>query len=157
MLPLQDPLPPLDIGGDVQPRDIAQVARRGRRLELGPLAARRMARAHATLQRMVAERRRIYGVTTGYGPLASHPVTPEHAATLQRHLVYHLASGVGAPLAREHARATMAARAASLARGHSGVGQGVFTLLLDLLDRDVVPVIPEMGTVGASGDLTGRG
>ncbi len=138
----------------MQPRDIAQVARHGRPVVLGPLAARRMTRAHVVLQRMVAERRRIYGVTTGYGPLASHPVTPEHAATLQRHLVYHLASGVGAPLAPEHARATMAARAASLARGHSGVGHAVFGLLLELLARDVIPVIPEMGTVGASGDLT---
>ena len=77
-----------------------------------------MAAAAATLQRMVHERRRIYGVTTGYGPLASHAVTPEHAEQLQRHLIYHLAAGAGAPLAERHVRATMAARAASLARGH---------------------------------------
>jgi tyrosine ammonia-lyase len=144
----------LDIGGDVTPHDIAQVARGRRRVVLGEGAAHRMASAHAVLQRMVAERRRIYGVTTGYGPLASHPVAPEHAAQLQRNLVYHLASGVGAPLSEEHARATIAARAASLARGHSGIGEPTFRALLDLLERGVTPVIPEMGTVGASGDLT---
>ena len=144
----------LDIGGDVTPADVADVARGRRRAVLGDVARRRIADAHAVLQRMVGERRRIYGVTTGFGPLASHPVAPEHAATLQRHLVHHLAAGVGAPLAPEHVRATMAARAASLARGHSGVAAPVVQLLLDMLERDVLPVVPECGTVGASGDLT---
>ena len=144
----------LDIGGDLTPDDIFDVAVGRRRVHLGAVASGRMEAAAATLQRMVHERRRIYGVTTGYGPLASHAVTPEHAEQLQRHLIYHLAAGAGAPLAERHVRATMAARAASLARGHSGIGQTLYTLLLDCLNHDIIPVVPEMGTVGASGDLT---
>jgi tyrosine ammonia-lyase len=144
----------LDIGSDLTPDDIFDVAVGARRVHLGPEAAERMRLASITLQRMVQERRRIYGVTTGYGPLASHAVTPEHAEQLQRHLIYHLAAGAGAPLAERHVRATMAARAASLARGHSGIGSSLYALLIGCLNHDIVPVVPEMGTVGASGDLT---
>ncbi|MGI4793333.1 MAG: HAL/PAL/TAL family ammonia-lyase, partial [Janthinobacterium lividum] len=89
-----------------------------------------------------------------YGPLACHHVLPDHAAELQRNLIYHLASGVGQPLSVPQTRAVMASRASSLARGFSGIGDAAFDLLLDCLNRDVVPVVPEMGTVGASGDLT---
>jgi len=144
----------IDIGGHMTPRSIFGVAVLGDRVMRGDDAAARMQAAHALLARMVHERRRIYGVTTGYGPLASHPVTPEHAEELQRHLLYHLASGVGRPLSDAHVRATMAARAASLARGHSGIGDPLFQLLLDCLNAGITPVVPEMGTVGASGDLT---
>jgi len=144
----------LDIGTELTPRNVFDVATGAYSLTLGEHARTRMQASHATLARMVAERRRIYGVTTGYGPLASHPVSPEHAATLQRNLVYHLCTGVGKPLSRLHTRAMMVARAASLARGYSGIGQPLFTTLLDCIRLDLVPVVPEMGTVGASGDLT---
>jgi len=144
----------IDIGGSVALRDIFGIAVLREQVSRGPESATRMQAAHELLQRMVHERRRIYGVTTGYGPLASHPVTPEHAEELQRHLLYHLASGVGRPLSEAHVRATMAARAASLARGHSGIGEPLFQLLLDCLNAGITPIVPEMGTVGASGDLT---
>jgi tyrosine ammonia-lyase len=144
----------VDIGGDVTPRDIHDIALGERTVHLGAKAAARMAASHEVLTRMVNERRRIYGVTTGYGPLASHPVSPEHASVLQRNLVYHLCSGVGEPLSAVHTRAMIAARASSLACGYSGVGAPLFQRLLDCLTLDLVPVVPEMGTVGASGDLT---
>ena len=143
----------LDVGGDLTPDDIFAIAG-GRRVHLGDVAADRMSAAATTLLRMVHQRRRIYGVTTGYGPLASRAVTPEHAEELQRHLIYHLASGVGPPLSERHVRATMAARAASLARGHSGIGSRLYDLLIACLNHDIVPIVPSMGTVGASGDLT---
>lgn len=144
----------VDLGADIDPRAVYDVAVARRPVQLGPAAAARMEASHALLTRMVAERRCIYGVTTGYGPLASHPVTPEHAALLQRHLVYHLCSGVGRPLSPVHTRAMLVARASSLAQGHSGVSAPLFQRLLDCLNLDLVPVVPEMGTVGASGDLT---
>lgn len=144
----------VDIGGPLDTRTVYDVAVGRRPVTLGPTAAAHMAASHATLARMVEERRRIYGVTTGYGPLASHPVSPEHASLLQRHLVYHLCSGVGQPLSPVHTRAMMVARAASLAQGYSGIGAPLFQCLLDCINHDLVPVVPEMGTVGASGDLT---
>jgi tyrosine ammonia-lyase len=142
------------VGGVVTPADVYAVAVAGRPVHAGDAARARMAASSAYLARCVAERRVIYGVTTGFGPLARHHVAPEHAAALQRNLLYHLAAGVGAPLPRAHVRALMAARAASLARGWSGVGAEVFDLLLACLNRGVTPVVPEKGSVGASGDLT---
>lgn len=146
--------PALDVGGDVSTQDVYAVATGQRTVTLGPAARARMSASHAMLARMVEERRRIYGVTTGYGPLASHPVTPEHAELLQRNLVYHLCSGVGRPLSPIHTRAMMVARASSIARGYSGIGAPLFQTLLDCINLDLIPVVPEMGTVGASGDLT---
>jgi tyrosine ammonia-lyase len=143
----------VDLGGVVTLFDLGRVAD-GAPVAIGAETVSRMAAAEATLSRLVGERRRIYGVTTGYGPLAEHHVLPEQSARLQRGLIYHLASGVGAPLPVDQARAVMAARAASLARGYSGIGERTFGLLLDMLNRGVTPVVPEIGTVGASGDLT---
>jgi tyrosine ammonia-lyase len=146
---------PADLGSpELALIDIWQVANDGRPVVTGPEARAAMAASSAYLSRLVDERRRIYGVTTGYGPLASHYVLPEHAGELQRNLVYHLATGVGRPFSVPQTRAIMAARVSSLARGYSAVGREVFDLLLACLDRGVVPVVPEMGTVGASGDLT---
>lgn len=144
----------VDLGGAITLADVHAVATAHRPVQVGPDAAARMAASQDTLTQMVNERRRIYGVTTGYGPLASHPVTPEHAQLLQRNLVYHLCSGVGKPLSEAHTRAMIAARASSLARGYSGVSAPLFNRLLDCLNLNLVPVVPEMGTVGASGDLT---
>jgi tyrosine ammonia-lyase len=144
----------LDLGGHVTPAAVHAVALGGRAAVVGPGARARMAASAAFLARCVEERRLVYGVTTGYGPLARHHVAPEHAPELQRNLVRHLAAGVGAPLSVPHTRALMAARLASLARGRSGVGAPVVDLLLACLARGVTPVVPERGTVGASGDLT---
>lgn len=143
----------IDLGGPLILDEIERVAH-GAAVTVNPAARERMAAAGAALSGHVEERRRIYGVTTGYGPLAEHHVLPECAEALQRGLIYHLASGVGAPLPPDQVRALMAVRAANLAQGYSGIGASCFALLLDLLNRDVVPVVPEMGTVGASGDLT---
>ncbi len=144
----------VDVGGEMSPQHVYDVATGQRALTVGGEALARMQASHSALERMVQERRRIYGVTTGYGPLASHPVTPEHAALLQRNLVYHLCAGVGKPLSVVHTRAMMIARASSLARGYSGITAPVFTTLLACIELGLTPVVPEMGTVGASGDLT---
>ena len=144
----------VDLGGHVTPADVYAIAVRAAPPVIGPDARARMAASAGYLARCVDERRLVYGVTTGYGPLARHHVGPEHAATLQQNLIYHLAAGVGAPLSVAHTRALMAARVASLARGYSGIGRATVDLLLACLTRGVTPVVPERGTVGASGDLT---
>ena len=146
---------PVDLGSDdLDLAMIWEIAHDGRMAGAGPLSRARITAASDRLAQMVSEQRRIYGVTTGYGPLACHHVLPGHAAELQRNLIYHLASGVGQPLSAPQTRAVMASRASSLARGFSGIGNAAFDLLLECLNRGVVPVVPEMGTVGASGDLT---
>ncbi|MYL24449.1 aromatic amino acid lyase [Halomonas alkaliantarctica] len=111
-------------------------------------------KAHAFLLSRIEQRQRIYGVTTGYGPLASTYVAPEQSALLQRNLVYHLCSGVGEPLAIDQARALMTARLVSLCQGHSGVSLALIERALFWLTHQITPEIPARGTVGASGDLT---
>ena len=148
------PVRVVDLGGEVTPADIFAVAVEGRPATIGEEARSRMARSSATLARHVEERRRIYGVTTGYGPLARNYVTPARAPELQRNLIYHLATGVGRPYSPAATRAIMAARLSSLARGRSAIGAPIVDLVLACLAHGISPVVPEMGTVGASGDLT---
>jgi tyrosine ammonia-lyase len=123
-------------------------------LWLSPAERQQVEKAHAFLLERIASRQRIYGVTTGYGPLASTYVAPEQSALLQQNLVYHLCSGVGEALATDHVRALMTARLISLCQGHSGVSPTLIERVLVWLEQGITPEIPARGTVGASGDLT---
>ncbi|MFW5825018.1 MAG: HAL/PAL/TAL family ammonia-lyase [Marinobacter sp.] len=114
----------------------------------------RVEQSHERLARYLQENRCIYGVTTGYGPLANTLVGRDHSAELQSNLIAHLSAGVGEPLSRLQTRATMTARISALARGHSGVSPAALGTLVQCLNLDALPVVPAMGTVGASGDLT---
>ena len=123
-------------------------------LVLSAQVDQRVQSSHQRLARYLDENRCIYGVTTGYGPLANTLVGRDHSLELQQNLVAHLSAGVGAPLSRLHTRATMAARISALSRGYSGVSPDALNTLLQCLNLDAIPVVPSMGTVGASGDLT---
>jgi len=94
-----------------------------------------------------------YGVNTGFGKLASVRIPPSEVETLQRNLILSHCCGVGAPLAPELSRLVMALKLISLGRGASGVRPATVALIEAMLERGVVPVIPEKGSVGASGDL----
>lgn len=133
---------------------LSRVARAAEPVELAADALEAVEASHELLLQAIAQNRRIYGVTTGFGPLADHYVHPDKTGELQRGLVYHLATGVGDPLPRDVTRAIMLARASSLSRGKSAVHPDTLRLLLDCLDADLIPVVPSLGTVGASGDLT---
>ena len=95
----------------------------------------------------------VYGVNTGFGKLASRKIAPEDTATLQRNLILSHCCGVGDPLESPLVRLMLMLKAASLARGASGVRWEVIALIEGMLARDVLPVIPQQGSVGASGDL----
>lgn len=134
--------------------EVEAIARGRATVLLHPGARERARVSEAMLDRLVADRRAIYGVTTGYGPLADRQVDPAQGEQLQRKLVYHLASGVGAPLPPAEARAVVLARLLTLARGLSAVRPELLDWLCEALNRGLAPIIPEKGTVGASGDLT---
>ena len=95
----------------------------------------------------------VYGVNTGFGKLASVKIEPAGTTRLQRHLVLSHAAGVGEPIAGRQARLMMALKLLSLGRGASGVRWCVIELLQDMLARNITPVVPAQGSVGASGDL----
>ncbi|WP_051089424.1 histidine ammonia-lyase [Elioraea tepidiphila] len=106
-----------------------------------------------TVAAAVARGEVVYGINTGFGKLASTRIGPEALAQLQRNIVRSHAAGTGPALPDRVVRLTLALKAASLARGHSGVQPATIEALLGLLAADVLPVIPAQGSVGASGDL----
>jgi histidine ammonia-lyase len=129
------------------------VARQNRRVTLAPEAVERVRASRAVIDQVVAEGRTVYGVTTGFGDLADVRIGPDQVAQLQRNLVRSHAAGVGEPLPTEVVRAMLLLRANALAVGLSGIRVEVVELLLEMLNREVHPVVPSRGSVGASGDL----
>jgi histidine ammonia-lyase len=110
-------------------------------------------RAADTIARIAAGDHAVYGVNTGFGLLASIRIAPADLDALQRNLVLSHAAGVGDPMPRPVLRLMMALKLASLARGASGVRLDTLDLLEAMLARDLLPVVPAQGSVGASGDL----
>jgi histidine ammonia-lyase len=125
----------------------------GRRCTLAASARKRVRASRAAVERAVLSGGSVYGVNTGFGELAQVRVDDRHLDRLQLNLVRSHAAGVGAPLAPRTVRAILALRANCLARGHSGVRLATLLRILELLERGIHPVVPEQGSVGASGDL----
>jgi histidine ammonia-lyase len=120
---------------------------------LGHDVAERLEASHRQLLALLRSGRIVYGLNTGCGPLCDRPVPPEAAARFQANLVRSHAAGMGPPHGRSVVRATMAARAFSLAQGRSGVRPAIVDTLVAMLNAGIHPVVPEVGSVGASGDL----
>ena len=113
----------------------------------------RMEASRRAVESIVESGEAVYGVNTGFGRLSDVRVDREGLAELQVNLLRSHACGVGEPMEREEVRAMLLLRANALAAGYSGVRPAVAVRLLELLDRDVLPVVPRAGSVGASGDL----
>lgn len=143
----------VQVGTPLSVADVVRVARDGAVAVLADEARPRIAAARAQIERIVAEGRTVYGVTTGFGKLANVRIAPEDVRQLQRNLIVSHAMGVGEPLPTDVVRAMLLLRAQSLAFGFSGVRLDVIELLLAMLDEGIHPVIPSQGSVGASGDL----
>jgi tyrosine ammonia-lyase len=138
----------------VRIEDLVAVAQGTRRIELSADATQAIRSSRELLEHLVSQRRLIYGVTTGYGPLAGEYIEPGRCDELQRNLVYHLASGVGPAFDPVTSRAIWAARIVNLAQGCSGARLDLVRQLCEAINAGLVPRIPSQGTVGASGDLT---
>jgi histidine ammonia-lyase len=136
-----------------QVRAVALGAPGAPRVELAPAARAAVQRAADGVQRLLAEGRIAYGITTGFGAFKDRVIPPDQVEQLQRNILVSHAVGLGAPFDAQTTRAIMLIRANTLARGHSGVRPQTLELLLELLNRGVHPVIPEKGSLGASGDL----
>src|SRR5882762_3900304 len=108
-------------------------------------------RSRQLVESLAAEPRAIYGINTGFGPLSGFRVSHEDLAQHQINLLHHLTVGQGPLFSGVETRAIMLARANALARGYSGVREGLIDLLLAALNAGVLPEIPSEGSVGASG------
>jgi histidine ammonia-lyase len=116
-------------------------------------ALERVAQSRALIEEILAAGQTVYGVNTGFGKLSDVRIPPEKLAELQFNLVRSHAGGAGSPLSEGESRAMLLLRANVLAKGFSGVRPALLELLVSLLNAGVHPVIPEKGSVGASGDL----
>ncbi len=139
---------------DVSCEQVARVARGDVRVSISRELVMHLERGEQFLERVLASRARVYGLTTGFGPLATTLVSPEQRATLQHQLIAHLATGVGGELDYQEARAVMCARLLTLAQGYSCASVSLLEQITAFLDAGLAPVIPRHGSVGASGDLT---
>jgi histidine ammonia-lyase len=137
----------------VSPADVTDVARHDAPVELSAAAIDAMSTSRAIVDAIEQGGRPVYGVSTGFGALADTFIDPDRRAELQHALIRSHAAGVGAPMPREVVRSMMLLRVRSLALGRSGVRPMVAHALVDLLNHDITPWVPEHGSLGASGDL----
>ncbi|MGP1345856.1 MAG: histidine ammonia-lyase [Phycisphaerales bacterium] len=140
-------------GGPLTIEQVGAVARGGATVRLGPQALERLEASNRTLGQAIAGGGAIYGVNTGFGSLARKRIADDALPTLQRNLLRSHAAGVGAPLPVETVRAMMLLLLGSLCRGRSGVRPVVAQAIAGLLNANLTPIVPESGSVGASGDL----
>lgn len=143
---------PVRLGGELRIADVVRVAH-GAAIVVGEDALARIDASRRVVDSALEQGQIVYGVTTGFGSLADVHLSPEHSRALQHGLLRSHAVAVGSPLSHEEVRAMMALRAHVLALGASGVRRAVVLAFCDLLDHDILPVVPEQGSLGASGDL----
>ncbi|MGD0082518.1 MAG: histidine ammonia-lyase [Acidimicrobiales bacterium] len=143
---------PVELGGTLSLDDVVSVAR-GAPVRLSDSARQRIAVSREVVERAVSSGAIVYGVTTGFGSLADIMLTPSDATALQHSLLRSHAVAVGPELSAEEVRAMLVLRAHLLALGHSGVRLEVAERFVALLDHGILPIVPEQGSLGASGDL----
>jgi histidine ammonia-lyase len=135
------------------PDDVVGVARDSTAVELAAAAREAMARSAEVVERTVDSEEPAYGVSTGFGSLATVPIPASRRAQLQRSLIRSHAAGMGDPVETEVVRAMMLLRARTLAMGYSGARPEVADTILAVLNAGLTPIVPEHGSLGASGDL----
>jgi histidine ammonia-lyase len=140
------------VGETLTLADVAAVAA-GSEVAFATDARARVAAARRVVEDAVASGEVVYGVTTGFGALANVRIDPAQASDLQHGIVRSHATAGGRPLSRPEARAMLLLRAHVLALGHSGVRPELVDLMVQMLNADVIPSVPEQGSLGASGDL----
>ncbi|MGI5195254.1 histidine ammonia-lyase [Streptomyces sp. CA-288835] len=133
--------------------DVLAVARGGARVELSEDAVAALAAAREIVDALAAKPEPVYGVSTGFGALATRHISPEMRAQLQRNIVRSHAAGMGPRVEREVVRALMFLRLKTLCSGRTGVRPAVAQTMADILNAGITPVVHEYGSLGCSGDL----
>jgi histidine ammonia-lyase len=139
--------------GAIAPEDVVRVARHGVAVELGPGARDAIAWARSRVDDLAASEEPVYGISTGFGALATRHIEPGLRAQLQKSLIRSHAAGVGPRVEDEVVRALMLLRLSTLASGHSGVRLETAEAYAAMLNAGLTPVVREYGSLGCSGDL----
>src|SRR6266568_2001521 len=145
--------PVLLTGGALSRDDVVAVARHGAPVRLTDAARAAVLDARAHIDRLATATTPTYGVSTGFGALATRHIPPDRRAALQRSLIRSHAAGAGPTIEREVVRALMLLRLRTLATGHTGIRAATVDALAGLLNAGITPVVHEYGSLGCSGDL----
>ncbi|MFW9904215.1 MAG: histidine ammonia-lyase [Candidatus Thorarchaeota archaeon] len=146
--------PIVELNGDnLSISTMVAIARNGIEVTISKEAKERINDASKIIQDILKEKRRIYGITTGFGYLQNKVISPQDTQKLQNNLVISHAAGVGPEFSHEIVRGMMVLQVNKFARGHSGIRLEVAYLLVELLNKGITPVVPSQGSLGASGDL----
>ncbi len=140
-------------GNGLSLEEVSEVAALRRQVDLSDTARSQIADSRKIVEQMLEDGSVVYGITTGFGKFKDVYIPPEDSLKLQKNFLLSHAVGVGPNLSISETRATMLLRANALAKGYSGIRKRVVGLLMDMLNKGVHPLIPEQGSVGASGDL----
>ncbi|MBT8357589.1 MAG: histidine ammonia-lyase [Desulfobacterales bacterium] len=133
--------------------DLVAISRGGAGVQLTKASEKRIVTTRKLIEKLLHKEKAIYGVTTGFGALSDVSIPKKDSAQLQTNILMSHAAGVGNPLKEEIVRAIMALRIKDMARGHTGIRLETVHQLIRLLNEKICPVVPEKGSVGASGDL----
>lgn len=140
-------------GNSLTLEEIALVARENYKVALKEEAKKKVEKSRAIIDDIVENEKTIYGVTTGFGKFANVSISKEDCKTLQRNLIISHACGAGDKFPTEVVRTIMLLRANALSKGFSGIRLSTLETLIEMLNKGVHPIIPEKGSLGASGDL----
>lgn len=132
---------------------LVDVARHGYTVSISEEALAKMKESRDYVDALVEEGRVVYGITTGFGKFSDVFISKEDTRTLQRNLIISHSTSVGDPLPEEAVRGIMILRINALAKGHSGIRISTVQTMMDMLNKGVHPIVPEKGSLGASGDL----
>ncbi|MCD4731828.1 MAG: aromatic amino acid ammonia-lyase, partial [Bacteroidales bacterium] len=134
--------------------DIDQIIKQGKKLELSEESKQNIVKCRNYLdQKMESQTEPIYGINTGFGALYNHTISKEDLSTLQKNLVMSHACGTGDEVPQEIVKLMLLLKAQSLSYGHSGVQLETVQRLIDFYNHDIIPVVYQLGSLGASGDL----
>ncbi len=134
-------------------KDLEATARHGAKISIGQNAMAKMAKSRQKVDETVSLGQPVYGINTGFGSLSNIRIDGKDTQNLQRNLIASHTCAVGEALPREVVKGAMVLRANALAQGFSGIRPEVVGLLVDMVNRDIIPRVPLYGSVGASGDL----
>ncbi|MGY3779627.1 histidine ammonia-lyase [Isobaculum melis] len=140
-------------GNDLTLEDVIAVARKGQRVAIAKDAEEAVKESRKIIDKIVEDERVVYGVNTGFGSLVNVSISSKDTVQLQENLIRTHSCGFGDPLAEDAVRAVILIRINSLVKGYSGIRLGTIQTLVDMLNKNLIPHIPEKGSLGASGDL----
>lgn len=133
--------------------DVLEIVKNPALAQLSEQSKKQILKSQENVQKIVASDKTVYGINTGFGPLCDTSISEQQTAQLQHNLIISHAVGVGKPIDKDISKIMMIAKIHALSKGFSGVSLQMIERLILMLEKDIIPVVPEQGSVGASGDL----